>query len=182
MSTKSSTFWGPARESEQVTSGSEEESLVLFRRVWPNPDKDREPRGILTPIAENIGVFYIRFFDGQEWAGQWTEEMRTLPKLVEVTLGTAPPEKGDPVLETFTITFPRMAEAEAGGPQQGESSAGRRRSGRSRRNRPPNHPAEQNSSGQRPAATRIRDQGESERLKATRVRIRDGGVDSHGHG
>lgn len=115
---------GTRQGEEQVTSGSEGESLVLFRRLWPNPDKDREPRGILTPIAENIGVFYIRFFDGQEWAGQWTEEMRTLPELIEVTLGTAPPEKGDPVLETFTITFPRMAETEAGGPQQGESSQG----------------------------------------------------------
>ncbi len=115
---------GTRQGDEQVVSGSEEESLVLFRRLWPNPDRDREPRGVLTPIAENIGVFYIRFFDGQEWAGQWTEEMRALPKLIEVTLGTVPSEKGDPVLETFTITFPRMAESEAGDAQQGESSEG----------------------------------------------------------
>ncbi len=109
---------------QDVSSGSEE-PLVLFRRVWPNPDKEREPRGVLTPIADNIAVFYIRFSDGQEWTGQWTEDLRTLPKLIEVTLGTATPEKGDPVLETFTVTFPRMAEPSTGASQPGESSEGR---------------------------------------------------------
>lgn len=110
---------------ESVANESGEEEMVLFRRLWPNPDKDRQPGGILTPIAENIGIFYIRFHDGQEWTGEWTEEMRTLPKLVEVTLGTALPERGDPVLETFTITFPRMAEASGGAPAEGESPDGR---------------------------------------------------------
>ena len=148
--------------------------------LWPNPDKDREPRGILTPIAENIGVFYIRFFDGQEWAGEWTEEMRTLPELIEVTLGTAPPEKGDPVLETFTITFPRMAEAEAGGPQQGESSEGGE--GQQEQTESSSESsAEQGSSARAAARARIRTRG-SRTIKATRDSARDGGVDSHGHG
>jgi type II secretion system protein J len=98
-----------------------EESMVLFRRVWPNPDKDRPPGGILTPIAENIAVFFIRFYDGKDWGGEWTEEMRSLPQLIEVTLGTAPPEKGDPVLETFTISFPRRAEIQGGVAGPGES-------------------------------------------------------------
>jgi type II secretion system protein J len=113
-----------ADDQRQVASESGEEEMVLFRRLWPNPDKDREPRGILAPIAENIAIFYIRFHDGQDWAGQWSEEMRALPKLIEVTLGTAPPGKGDPVLETFTIAFPRMAEMSQGASQQGESSQG----------------------------------------------------------
>lgn len=120
-------FLGNLEESEpgQVSGGSEEDSTVLFRRLWPNPDKDREARGILTPIAENIGIFYLRFYDGQEWHGEWIEETRTLPTLVELTLGTTPPEKGDPVLETFTMAFPRMAETSAGGSPQGESEGGR---------------------------------------------------------
>jgi type II secretion system protein J len=113
-----------SREEQQGTASESNEPTVLFRRVWPNPDKERVPRGVLTPIADNIAIFYIRFSDGQEWTGQWTEEMRSLPKLIEVTLGTATPEKGDPVTETFTITFPRMAEASTGGPQEGESSEG----------------------------------------------------------
>jgi len=118
-----------SHEGDAPTSGvggAPEQQTVLFRRLWPNPDKEREPRGILTPIADNLAVFYIRFSDGQEWTGQWTEEMQTLPRLVEVTLGTATPEKGDAVLETFTITFPRMAEASAGASQpEGEPSEGR---------------------------------------------------------
>lgn len=113
-------------EPQQAVGGSSEEEMVLFRRLWPNPDKDREPGGILTPIAETVAIFYIRFHDGQEWAGEWTEEMQTLPKLIEVTLGTATPEKGDPVLETFTIAFPRMAEMSQSTSQQGESSEGGR--------------------------------------------------------
>lgn len=112
---------------QDVSSGSEE-PMVLFRRVWPNPDKERVPRGVLTPIADNIAIFYIRFSDGKEWTGQWTEEMRTPPKLIEVTLGTATPEKGDPILETFTVTFPRMAEPSTGASQQGESSENRQES------------------------------------------------------
>ncbi len=118
-------FLGRKGELDSGVSGSDE-SMVLFRRLWPNPDKEREAGGILTPVAENIAVLYIRFYDGQEWVGQWTEEMRTLPRLVEVTLGTATPEKGDPVLETFTTTFPRMMEVSSGNAEEGESSEGRR--------------------------------------------------------
>jgi len=106
------------------SGASEEESMVLFRRLWPNPDKDRPPGGMLTPIAENIGVFYIRFYDGKDWGGEWSEEMRTLPELIEVTLATVAPEKGDPVLETFTISFPRMVQPEGGASEPGESSEG----------------------------------------------------------
>jgi general secretion pathway protein J len=127
-------FLGSRQEQDQgsLAGGSQEEQTVLFRRLWPNPDKDRQPRGILTPIAENLGIFYVRFYDGKEWRGDWTEEMRTLPKLIEVTLGTAPPEDGDPVLETFTVAFPRMAEVSGGGQPQEESAEGGRESGSER--------------------------------------------------
>jgi len=125
-------FLGTRQEEKTATDKAAiretaEESTVLFRRLWPNPDKDRPPGGVLTPIAENIAVFYIRFYDGKDWGGEWTEEMRSLPQLIEVTLATAPPEKGDPVLETFTISFPRMVEpaADATGPggSQGEQGS-----------------------------------------------------------
>jgi type II secretory pathway component PulJ len=100
---------------------SSEEGTVLFRRVWPNPDKDRTPGGVLTPIAENIGIFQIRFYDGKEWVDEWTEEMQSLPEYVEVTLATLPPDKGDPVVETMTVTFPRLSRgaAQPGGSSQG---------------------------------------------------------------
>ncbi|HON90184.1 MAG TPA: type II secretion system protein GspJ [Sedimentisphaerales bacterium] len=103
-------FLGTRQEQDtgSFSRAAEGEPTVLFRRLWPNPDKERPPRGVLTPISGNIGIFYIRFYDGQEWRGEWTEEMRMLPKLIEITLGTVPPEKGDPVLEVFTVAFPRM--------------------------------------------------------------------------
>jgi general secretion pathway protein J len=113
------------REMEASTpGGSLQEATVLFRRLWPNPDKDREPGGILTPIAENIGLFQIRFFDGKQWGDQWTEQMRSLPVLVEVTLASLPPEKGDPVSETMTVTFPRLSKTLAGASQPGGSPDG----------------------------------------------------------
>jgi general secretion pathway protein J len=98
---------------------SSEEGTVLFRRLWPNPDKDRTPGGVLTPIAENIGIFQVRFYDGKQWTDEWTEEMQSLPEFVEVTLATLPPEKGDPIVETMTVTFPRLGQAAAAAQQGG---------------------------------------------------------------
>ncbi len=95
------------QQKEETAEGSEE-STILFRRLWPNPDKDRDPGGVLTPIAEKIGVFQVRFYDGQQWGDEWTEEMQSLPEYVEVTLANLP-ERGDPIVETFTVTFPRLS-------------------------------------------------------------------------
>ena len=116
-------------EREDEATGLEEEAMVLFRRLWPNPDRERIPAGILAPIAENVGVFHIRFFDGEEWASEWPEEMRSLPQLIEVSLATLPPEKGDPVAETFTVTFPRMGSMAAGRSQESEPSESGQSSG-----------------------------------------------------
>ncbi len=104
-----------------------EQATVLFRRLWPNPDKEREPGGILTPIAENIGVFQVRFWDGKQWTDQWTEEMQSLPECFEVTLATMPPGKGDPIVETFMVTFPRLSKAgAAAAAEQGAAAGGGR--------------------------------------------------------
>lgn len=86
-------------------------SSTLYRRLWPNPDDDRQPGGILTPLAENIDAFEVRFSDGQQWTTEWPEEMRSLPQLIEVTLATSTPGRGTAVVETFMVNFPRMPEA-----------------------------------------------------------------------
>ncbi len=96
------------QQQKDETAEAAEESTILFRRLWPNPDKNRDPGGVLTPIAENIGVFQVRFYDGKQSGDEWTEEMRSLPEYVEVTLATLP-EKGEPIVETFTVTFPRLS-------------------------------------------------------------------------
>jgi general secretion pathway protein J len=96
-------------ETAALPSPAQPEGMLLLRRVWPNPDKEREPRGVLTPVAENIGIFQVRFFDGKQWGSEWSEEMKSIPEMIEVTLGIQPPGRGDPVLESFLVNFPRMA-------------------------------------------------------------------------
>jgi len=133
------------QERKEEAAETSEESTILFRRLWPNPDKNRDPGGVLTPIAENIGVFQVRFYDGRQWADEWTEEMRSLPEYLEVTLATLP-EKGEPIVETFTVTFPRLSktvptargqqgtttpEGEQGGPGTDTSSPAESSSGSS---------------------------------------------------
>lgn len=113
----------PLESRNARTTESSEEGTVFFRRLWPNPDKERTPGGVLTPIAENIGIFQVRFYDGKQWVDEWTEEMQSLPEYIEVTLATLPPGKGDPVVETMTVTFPRLSKAAA---QQGGSSQDRK--------------------------------------------------------
>jgi type II secretory pathway component PulJ len=100
------------------------EGMILLRRVWPNPDKEREPRGVLTPIAENISIFQLGFFDGQQWGSEWSEEMRSLPEMIEVTLGIVPPGRTEPVLESFLVTFPRLAKGTSTATEEGETPEG----------------------------------------------------------
>ncbi len=86
----------------------DEESSVLMRRLWPNPNKEYTPGGILTGIAENIEVFAVRYFDGQNWLEQWPEEMESLPQLVEVSLSARSPDGKDVIGESFIacMTYP----------------------------------------------------------------------------
>jgi type II secretion system protein J len=114
------------RDGTNAAAEAETQSSVLFRRLWPNPHEDRNPGGVLTPIAENIGAFHMRFFDGQQWAGEWPEEMQSVPQLIEVTLATLPEGRTQPIVETFVVSCSRLTGAapalegggQAGGQQQ----------------------------------------------------------------
>jgi len=105
-------------------SGTEGPNSLLLRRLWPNPDRNREPGGILVPVAQNIDVFQVRFSDGQEWTTDWPEELETIPELIEVTLATLPQEGQPAAIETFTVNFARLATPDAaaadGQGQQGQ--------------------------------------------------------------
>ena len=110
--------------------GEEPGGSLLLRRLWPNPDVDRSPGGTLVPIAEGIDVFDLRFFDGQQWVDDWPEELEAIPQLVEVTLATLGAEGSTPTMESFTVSFARMATGSSaadgpGGPgQQGPPQGG----------------------------------------------------------
>lgn len=79
----------------------------LMRRLWPNPNDEYEPGGILTAIAENIEYFEVRYFDGEEWYTEWSEDMQTLPHLVEVNIVTKPPSRGSSLMESFIVNLTR---------------------------------------------------------------------------
>ena len=99
---------GQRQQEDNDAPDAEVGSTVLFRRLWPNPDEEREPGGILTVIAEDIAIFEIRFFDGEQWADEWPEEMESFPDLIEVTLGTLPEGRSEPVVETFVVNCARL--------------------------------------------------------------------------
>ena len=85
-----------------------EDKTVLFRRLWPYPDPNADPGGILVSIAEDISVFNLRFFDGTEWSTEWPEDMETLPELVEVTIAGQCPNSTRTVIESFIVNFVRL--------------------------------------------------------------------------
>ena len=84
-----------------------EESSRFMRRLWPNPNKESEPGGILTAIADDIGMFGARYFDGQQWLLEWEEERGSLPELVEVTIGAEASSEKQAITESFFVNFVR---------------------------------------------------------------------------
>jgi type II secretion system protein J len=85
----------------------DENQSALIRRVLPNPDPNMETLGILTTIAENVESFEIGYYDGEEWYDEWTEDMGSLPQLIEVLITAASPGKGLPTVEFFVTNFSR---------------------------------------------------------------------------
>ncbi|MHC4153397.1 MAG: type II secretion system protein GspJ [Planctomycetota bacterium] len=85
----------------------DEEKSVLMRRLWPNPDIEAEPGGMLTVVAEDIDIFEVRFFDGEEWQIEWFEEITSIPELVEVTLAAGELEGRETAVESFVVSFAR---------------------------------------------------------------------------
>jgi general secretion pathway protein J len=93
----------------------------LMRRLWPNPEQDVEPGGILTVIAEDIEFFEVRFFDGEEWQEEWPEEMKTIPHLVEVAVGARQEGGQEIAVETFMVSFVRPLWVEEGAGEEGST-------------------------------------------------------------
>ena len=90
-----------------------EESSSLMRRLWPNPNEEFEPGGILTTIAENIDLFEVRYFDGEEWYAEWLEDMETMPHMIEVNIVAKPQERGIPIIESFIVNLTRSVTSTA---------------------------------------------------------------------
>jgi len=98
--------------------------------LWPNPDpNDENPGGILTVIAEDIEFFQVRFFDGQEWADEWPEEMEVTPQLVEVNIVSKPPSRGSPAMESIMVNLVRSTGAALDALESGEEEGSGSESG-----------------------------------------------------
>jgi len=108
---------------------NDEEQSVLMRRLWPNPNEEVEPGGILTAIAEDIDVFEVKFFDGEEWSYEWPEEMEILPQLIEVNIVGKVPDRGEPAMESIIVNFVRSAVGAASTSETGEQEQGGQESG-----------------------------------------------------
>jgi general secretion pathway protein J len=91
----------------------DEEKSLLMRRLWPNPNDEYadEPHGILAVIAEDIEIFEVRYFDGEEWSNEWPEEMEVLPQLIEVSIVGKPQSRGTPSMESIMINLTRSVTA-----------------------------------------------------------------------
>ncbi|MBN2136449.1 MAG: prepilin-type N-terminal cleavage/methylation domain-containing protein [Sedimentisphaerales bacterium] len=85
----------------------EDDKSTLMRRLWPNPNENVEPGGILSVIAEDIEVFQAKFFDGTEWAYEWPEEMEELPMLVELSIVARETSSRSPATGTLYINLAR---------------------------------------------------------------------------
>jgi len=89
---------------------NDEENLLLKRRVWPNPNLEFEPGGILTTIAENIEYFDVTYYNGEDatWYSEWPEDMEGPPDLVEFTISTRPLGLGNYISETILVNLVRQ--------------------------------------------------------------------------
>lgn len=90
----------------------EGETMVLMRRLWPNPSKELEPGGILTIIAEDIAAFEVQYFDGEEWSDEWPEEMQALPDLVAVSIAAKQSGRSNPPIESIIVNLARSESAD----------------------------------------------------------------------
>ncbi len=108
----------------------DEEKSFLMRRLWPNPDKEEtEPGGILAVIAENIDVFEVRYFDGEEWSTEWPEEMEVLPQLIEINIVAKSPSRQEPIIESLMVNLTRSVTATVEESESGEQEESGQRGG-----------------------------------------------------
>jgi general secretion pathway protein J len=100
----------------------DDDRSLLMRRLWPNPNDEYEPGGILAVIAEDIDVFEVRYFDGEEWSNEWPEEMEVLPQLIEVSIVGKPQSRGTLSMESIMVNLTRSVTAAVAASESSEES------------------------------------------------------------
>ena len=65
---------------------------------------------MMTRLAEQLSLFQLRYFDGEQWQQDWPMELARTPMLVEVSLGARVKEKSGKETvysKQIFINFPR---------------------------------------------------------------------------
>ncbi len=104
-------------------NGTAEESVDglktkrLMRRLDPYPStKKVEIGGVVSRVAEHIIDFRARFMNPEtnEWMMEWNSQELGLPSLIEVSLAILPPERREPMYQTFLVGWSRLPAEESG--------------------------------------------------------------------
>ncbi len=116
---------GDVYEVEYYIQKSEEETSFA-RRLCPNPDQSRQniidAKGVLTVIADDIDIFEVRFFDGEQWNTEWPEDMEYLPDLLEVTIAAKQKGREKIVANSFIVNFARCSITRAESAEESEEN------------------------------------------------------------
>jgi general secretion pathway protein J len=99
---------GDVYEIEYFVMTNEQRS-VLCRRLWPNPNENTVPGGIVTTVAEDIAGFEIRYFDGQNWQREWPQG-QNLPEMIEVRLAIQGGKNREPVMRSILVNVRLLQE------------------------------------------------------------------------
>jgi len=95
-----------------------EDRSMLMRRVWPNPNREDQPGGLLTVLAQDVTVFAIRMYDGQEWTTEWAEDLNRIPQLMEVVLSFGDENTPQAWRESIVVHLVRPDTQQAGQAEQ----------------------------------------------------------------
>jgi len=102
---------GDVYEVEYYVAQKDDRTL-LMRRVWPHPDPNADPGGVLTVLSDRVAMLKVTCFDGEKWVTDWLETAQELPQLIEVSLVGMAPEGGIPSVESILVAVNTTAELE----------------------------------------------------------------------
>jgi type II secretion system protein J len=115
------TRWSNVRKGEpegdicevQYTIGVHNGRNVMFRRVWPDPNDQLGPSGVVSILSDNIVGFEVKYLDDKEWRTDWPEDIGKDCPIMVVNIAAQVPGESQKIVKSFMMSFPRMGTASA---------------------------------------------------------------------
>jgi hypothetical protein len=63
-----------------------DDTLVLWRRIDPQPDEYPDAGGVATPVAQGLASLSFQAFNGEEWLDRWDSDRDGIPHAVRTVL------------------------------------------------------------------------------------------------